>query len=95
MKSWYELLREAWERAIEERLFGGVVERFKYGIETQKLKNVKVTDEKIKLATAGMTSTSARCHDESSAVNRGVPSIVEAEADLKKYEDFLTLCPVN
>lgn len=93
MKLWYELLREAWERAIEERLFGGVVERFRYGIETQRLKNVKVTDDKIKLANEGMSSTSPRCHDESSAVNRGTPTIAEAKADLKKYEDFLTLCP--
>ncbi len=95
MKSWYELLREAWERGIEERLFGGVVERFRYGIETQRLKNIKVTDEKIKLANEGMTSTSARCHDESSAVNRGTPTIAEAEADLKKYEEFLTRCPAS
>ena len=95
MKAWYELLREAWERAIEERLFGGVVERFRYGIETQKFKNVNVTDEKIKLVTDAMTATAARCHDESSAVNRGCATAAEAEADLKKYEDFLTLCPVK
>lgn len=95
MKSWYELLREAWERAIEERLFGGVVERFRYGIETQRLKNVNVTEEKLKLVNEGMTSTSARCHDESSAVNRGCATVAEADADLKKYEEFLSKCPAN
>jgi len=95
MKSWYELLREAWERAIEERLFGGVVERFRYGIETQRLKNVNVTEEKLKLVNEGMTSTSARCHDESSAVNRGCATVAEADADLKKYEEFLSKCPVS
>lgn len=93
MKSWYELLREAWERGIEERLFGGVVERFRYGIETQRLKNVNVTEEKLKMVNEGMTSTSARCHDESSAVNRGCATVAEADEDLKKYEEFLSKCP--
>jgi len=31
-------LREAWERAVEERLFKGVVERFSIGVQTLKLK---------------------------------------------------------
>ena len=95
IKAWYVLLREAWERGIEERLFGGVVERFRYGIETQRLKNLKVTDDKLKLVIEGMTTTSARVHDEGSAMNRGTASVADAEADLKKFEDFLNLCPAS
>jgi hypothetical protein len=77
-------------------LFGFLVQpRRLNGLETQRLKNVKITDEKIKLANQGMTSTSARCHDESAAINRAAPTTGEAEANLKKYEEFLTLCPAN
>ncbi|MCK7494450.1 MAG: hypothetical protein MZW92_27160 [Comamonadaceae bacterium] len=31
----YGFLREAWERALEEVLLGGIVERFRPGVQTQ------------------------------------------------------------
>ncbi len=34
VKQWFELLREAWERTVEEKLFNRVVERFQPGIQT-------------------------------------------------------------
>ena len=54
-KSWYGLLREGWERAVEERLFKGVVERFSLGVQTQKLKKVVITDEFLEDIEIGMT----------------------------------------
>ena len=43
VKTWFELLREAWERCVEEKLFNGVVGRFQPGIQTLKLAPVTVT----------------------------------------------------
>lgn len=45
IKDGYDLLRQAWERAVEEILLQGVVERFERGVHTQKLSGVKVEDE--------------------------------------------------
>src|SRR5688500_2649656 len=45
----YGLLREAWERALEEVLLGGVVERFRPGIQTQQVgKIADITEEDCK-----------------------------------------------
>jgi AAA domain-containing protein len=43
----YQRVRTSWERAVEERLFAGVVERFERDVKTQRLKDVKITDELI------------------------------------------------
>jgi len=36
----YGLLREAWERELEEVLLGGVVERYRTGIQTQQIEDI-------------------------------------------------------
>ena len=37
VKTFYMLLREGWERAVEELMIGGVVERFDASVKTQRL----------------------------------------------------------
>lgn len=91
-KSWYSLLREAWERAVEERLLKGVVERFSFGIQTQKLRKVIVTDELINEIETGMTESSKWVHDAASGLNPTPPDTKKAESDLKFFEDFATKC---
>lgn len=44
-KQFYTDLRETWERAVEEVVLGGVVERFGSDVKTQRLKMVNVDDE--------------------------------------------------
>jgi hypothetical protein len=44
-KQFYTDLRETWERAVEEIVLGGVVERFGTDVKTQSLKMVDVDDE--------------------------------------------------
>jgi len=41
VKSFYMLLRETWERLVEERVLNGVVERFNPGVSTLKFKKNK------------------------------------------------------
>ena len=91
-KSWYSLLREAWERAVEERLLKGVVERFSFGIQTQKLKKIIVTDALINEIETGMTESSKWVHDAAAGLNPTPPDTTKAESDLKFFEDFATKC---
>jgi len=91
-KSWYGLLREGWERAVEERLFKGVVERFLLGVQTQKLKKVAITDELLDDIEKGMTESSSWIHDASAGLNPTPPDTTKAESDLKFLEDFATRC---
>jgi len=91
-KAWYILLREAWERAVEERLFKGVVERFSIKVQTLKLKNVIVTDDLISEIEKGMTESSNWLHDAAAGLNPTPPDTIKADSDLKAIEDFAKKC---
>ena len=91
-KSWYSLLREAWERAVEERLLKGVVERFSFGIQTQKIKKIIVTNDLINEIETGMTESSKWVHDAAAGLNPTTPDTTKAESDLKFFEDFAAKC---
>lgn len=91
-KSWYGLLREGWERAVEERLFKGVVERFSLGVQTQKLKKVLITDELLEDIEIGMTESSSWIHDAAAGLNPTPPDTIKAESDLKFLENFAAKC---
>ncbi|MDD3725254.1 MAG: AAA family ATPase [Bacteroidales bacterium] len=91
-KSWYGLLREGWERAVEERLFKGVVERFSLGVQTQKLKKVVITNELLEDIEIGMTESSSWIHDAAAGLNPTPPDTIKAEADLNKLNDFSNKC---
>jgi recombinational DNA repair ATPase RecF len=91
VKTWYMLLRESWERAVEELLLNGVVERFNPSVQTQKLSKIKFTDEIVQIVTEGMTKTSTYVHDESYAIGRMIPSNDEMIEDLNNLERFCKL----
>lgn len=92
LKSWYGLLREAWERTIEERLFKGVVERFSLGIQTQKLKKIVITGDLIAEINKGMTESSSWLHDSAAGLNPTVPKATKAESDLNELDLFAKKC---
>lgn len=91
VKTWYMLLRESWERAVEELLLNGVVERFDSSVQTQRLSKIKFTDESIQLVTEGMTKASTYVHDKSHAIGRIIPSNEEMIEDLNKLNHFSKL----
>lgn len=91
-KSWYELLREAWERAVEERLFKGVIERFLLGVQTQKLKKVNITDELLSDIEKGMTESSSWIHDSGAGLNPAPPNTAKAESNLRSLSEFAAKC---
>lgn len=56
-------LRKTWERAVEECLFNGVIERFGYGVETKKIAEIDVLNADYSAINAGMSACSAWVHD--------------------------------
>lgn len=85
----YGHLRLAWERAVEEVLFNGVVQRFGEGISTQRLKGVTVTDDDYEEVDSGMTKSSKFEHDAAMATGRlPVPHPDELLADIEKLETW-------
>jgi predicted ATPase len=89
VKVWYEYLRESWERAVEERLFKGVVQRFKKAVQTQKLKDIQITDPLLKEIDEGMTESSSWLHDSGAGMNPGLPNSAKLDAELDKLDVFI------
>jgi hypothetical protein len=89
VKSWYGLLRESWERAVEECLFKGVVQRFNKAVQTQKLAQVEVTDVLVKKVIDGMSESSKWLHDMAPGVNPVVPHNAKLEEELGKLDNFI------
>ncbi len=56
-------LRKTWERAIEECLFNGAIERFDYGVKTQSIAEVDVVAMDYTAIDRGMSACSAWVHD--------------------------------
>jgi len=88
----YGLLREAWERAIEEVLLYQVVERFGYVVQTNRLRALSdITDDDIRTIEQGMSKAS-RCHtghDEAAAINEPVPRPEELKMDIDVLERWV------
>ncbi|WP_268223536.1 AAA family ATPase [Sinomicrobium oceani] len=93
-KGWYILLREAWERSVEERLFKGVIERFSIGVQTLRLKKIVITNDLISQIEHGMTESSNWLHDAAAGLNPKPPDTNKAETDLKSLEEFAKKCVV-
>lgn len=91
IERFYSDLRESWERAVEYDLLQGVVQRFKPGIETLKLRYIEVKDEDFQKVHKGMTRCSAfAAHDKAPSSDVTLPSPQELSEDLRDLEDFLT-----
>jgi ABC-type cobalamin/Fe3+-siderophores transport system ATPase subunit len=85
---YYARLRTSWERAIEERLFGGVVERFERDVQTLRLRDVQVTPENVTACIKGMTDASRFVHEDAYAAPVTLPTVAEMQADLSDLQDF-------
>lgn len=94
-KSWYGLLREAWERTVEERLFKGAIERFSFSVQTNRLKKVSITDQMLNEIEKGMTECSKWVHDSAAGLNPKIPDTAKAEADLAELDEFVKKCPAQ
>jgi ABC-type sugar transport system ATPase subunit len=85
----YGLLREAWERALEEILLGGVVERYRPSVQTQRLAPLAdITNADCKTVETAMTkcSTWLPGHDKAPAARAPVPGTAELKKDVEALE---------
>jgi energy-coupling factor transporter ATP-binding protein EcfA2 len=91
-KHLYGLLREAWERGLEEVLLGGVVERFRPSVQTQRLSVVAdITHEDCQALDAAMTKCSRWLtgHDQAAAARAPVPEPTELKDDIEALESWV------
>ena len=88
----YGLLREAWERALEEVLLGGVVERYRPGVQTQQIAQIAdISDDDCKVIERAMTKCSIWLpgHDKAAAARAPVPIPSELKADIDELEAWV------
>ena len=89
----YGLLREAWERAVEEVLLNGVVIRFDRAIHTQQLNRLAdINNDDIQTIDEGMTKSSRflEGHDEAGALADPVPSPDELRQDINNLQTWVS-----
>lgn len=89
-KQFYTDLRETWERAVEEVVLGGVVERFGTDVKTQSLKMVDINDEDYRVIYFAMKRASERSgHDQAAGKQIDAPDRAQMEADLMELRTFV------
>lgn len=89
----YGLLREAWERALEEVLLGGVVERFRPGVQTQQVAQIAdITDDDCNTLNAAMAKCSKWLpgHDQAAAARAEIPEPSVLKADIEALETWVS-----
>jgi len=85
----YDLLRQCWERAVEEALFNNVVERFNPEVNTKSLIEVSVTDDDYVKIDHAMSKCSKLVHDTAAAVNKPMPPPEELRQDIESLGTFV------
>ena len=89
----YGLLREAWERGIEEVLFNGIVERYRSGVQTQQIKKISdISNDDCNTVDIAMTKCSKWLsgHDQSPAAKEDIPEPNELKTDIGSLENWIT-----
>lgn len=85
----YGLLRETWERCVEEVLLVGIVQRYRQGIQTQHIgKLSRISEDFCDRLAAGMSKTSRWLpgHDQAPAENTPIPRASELGLDIDELE---------
>ncbi len=89
-ESAYLLLRRTWERAVEEVLLGGVVQRFEPEIHTKQLRTVTdISDDDYQRLDAGMGKCSLALHDQPGAENEPTPGPDELKDDIADLDAWV------
>ena len=88
----YGYLREAWERGLEEVLLGGVVERFRPGVQTQQVSLVAdITPQDCRAVETAMTKCSKWLpgHDQAPSARADIPEPSALKADIDALESWV------
>lgn len=84
----YRMLRDSWERAVEEVLLNNSITRFKKSIETNRLLKVTIEPQDLAEIEKGMTKCSNYSHDRPLMAGIAVPSPDEFLADVTLLVQF-------
>lgn len=85
----YGLLRETWERLVEELLLNGIVYRFNRDIQTQRIKRITdISNDDYKIITDAMDKCSIFLHDNSPELNESFPEPLEIMEDIEVIERY-------
>ena len=88
----YGLLREAWERALEEVLLCKIVERYRPSVQTQQIQKLSdITDEDCRYVVTVMTKCSRwlRGHDQAAADRAPIPEADELKHDIEALDSWV------
>ena len=88
----YGYLREAWERGLEEVLLGGIVERYRPGVQTQHVAVIAdITVEDCNAVEVAMKKCSKWLpgHDQAPAARADIPELASLEADIDSLDGWL------
>lgn len=88
----YGCLRETWERGLEEVLLGGVVERYRPGVQTKQVTQIAdITMEDCKAVEVAMTKCSKWLvgHDQAAAARADLPEPEELKSDIEDLEKWV------
>ncbi|WP_069336962.1 AAA family ATPase [Sphingobium yanoikuyae] len=89
VKDFYALLRETWERLVEEILLGRVVERYSSAVQTQSLRNVIVGDDDHKTVFVNMKRVSKYSgHDQAGADQLPLPKKDEILKEIDAIDEY-------
>jgi ABC-type multidrug transport system ATPase subunit len=89
VKRTLQLLRESWERAVEEVVLHGTVKRFSRQVRTQNLPQVvKLTADDVKTVENGMSVTSTQGHDRAAAAMQPTPQPDYLREQVTKLDRF-------
>jgi len=86
----YGLLRDSWERMVEEVLLNDVVQRFRRGVETKKLRQVYVDDTDVKTIYYAHSKCSRYEHDCPRELQMPVPPPEEFLGDVEVLAEYLS-----
>ena len=82
-------LRKTWERAVEECLFNGVIERFGDQVKTRSLDVVEVTDDEYKAVRVNYGRCSDLLHDAADVRQASLPTPDDLRTALEELEAFV------
>ena len=91
----YNMLRDCWERLIEEVLFGETVRRFRNSVNTKNLKKAHIDDEDFDAVTAGMTRCSNFTHDAPTDAAVDLPTPDAFLADIEAFAKAFARAKTN
>lgn len=87
----YRLLRETWERCVEEVLLSGIVQRYRQSIQTKHIGRLaRISEDFCARLEAGMSESSRWLHDQAPAENMRIPRASQLSSDIQDLETWVT-----